>query len=88
LLDAAGSIGANLEEAAAAQTKADFIAKNCIALKEAREARYWLRLIDASPGPLKLKVVELIDESSESIAMLTAAIKTARRNADTSRASR
>jgi four helix bundle protein len=36
-------VGANLEEAAEAQTKRDFIAKNFIALKEAREARFWLR---------------------------------------------
>jgi four helix bundle protein len=40
LIDAAGSTGANTEEAAEGQSKADFIAKNCIALKEAREARY------------------------------------------------
>jgi four helix bundle protein len=88
LLDAAGSIGANLEEAAAGQSKADFIAKNCIAPKEAREARYWLRLIAACPGPLMLRVAELIAESSEIIAMLTASIKTARRNAAANRGSR
>jgi four helix bundle protein len=45
LVDAAGSIGANLQEAAEAQSKRDFIAKNCIALKEARESRFWLMLI-------------------------------------------
>jgi four helix bundle protein len=44
---AGGSIGANLEEAADARSKADFIAKNFIALKEAREVRFWLRLISA-----------------------------------------
>lgn len=33
---------------AAGQTKPDFIAKNCIALKEARESRFWLRLIAAT----------------------------------------
>ena len=36
------SIGANLEEATGGQTKPDFITKNCIALKESRETRYWL----------------------------------------------
>jgi four helix bundle protein len=38
LIDAAGSVGANLEEAGDGQSKADFISKNCIALKEIREA--------------------------------------------------
>ena len=40
------SIGANVEEAQAAQSKKDFIAKLSISAKEARETRYWLRLID------------------------------------------
>ena len=48
LLDAATSVGANLEEAKAGQSTADFIHKNAIALKEAREANYWLRLILAT----------------------------------------
>ena len=48
LLDAATSVGANLEEAKAAQSTADFIHKNAIALKEARESNYWLRLILAT----------------------------------------
>lgn len=51
LIDSAGSVGANLEESGAGQTKPDFIAKQCVALKEAREARYWLRVIVAAePG--------------------------------------
>ncbi len=44
LLRAVTSIGANLEEATAAQSKADFISKVGIARKEARETQYWLRL--------------------------------------------
>jgi four helix bundle protein len=39
------SIGANVEEAQAAESRADFIHKYRIALKEARETKYWLRLI-------------------------------------------
>src|SRR6476661_3306747 len=51
LVDAGGSVGANLEESTDGQTKPDFITKQCIALKEAREARFWLRLIAVSePG--------------------------------------
>jgi four helix bundle protein len=48
LLRSATSIGANVEEANAAQTKRDFISKMSIASKEARETRYWLRLLDKS----------------------------------------
>ena len=45
LLRAGTSVGANLEESIAGQSKADFIHKNSISLKEARESSYWLRLI-------------------------------------------
>jgi four helix bundle protein len=48
LLDPGTSVGANLEEAKAGQSTADFIHKNAIALKEARESNYWLRLILAT----------------------------------------
>jgi len=48
LLDAGTSVGANLEEAVAGQSKADFIHKNSISLKEARESNFWLRLILAT----------------------------------------
>jgi len=39
------SIGANVSEAVRAQSKADFYAKMSIALKEANETHYWLRLL-------------------------------------------
>ena len=45
LLRSGTSVGANVEEAQAAQSKADFVSKLSIALKEARETRYWLTLI-------------------------------------------
>jgi four helix bundle protein len=48
LLRAGTSVGANLEEAKAGQSRADFISKNSISLKEARESNYWLRLILAT----------------------------------------
>ena len=48
LLRCATSIGANVEEGNAAQTKKDFITKMSIASKEARETKYWLRLLDKS----------------------------------------
>lgn len=57
LLRSGTSIGANVEEATAAQSKRDFIMKMSIASKEARETKYWLRLLDKS------KLVE-VDYSS------------------------
>ncbi|HSU27649.1 MAG TPA: four helix bundle protein [Chitinophagaceae bacterium] len=48
LLKSGTSVGANIEEAVAAQSRKDFISKMSIALKEARETRYWLRLLDRS----------------------------------------
>ncbi|RKT00341.1 four helix bundle protein [Flavobacterium sp. 123] len=48
ILRSATSIGANIEEAIAAQSRKDFINKMSIASKEARETKYWLRLLDKS----------------------------------------
>jgi four helix bundle protein len=45
LLRSSVSIGANVEEAIGAQTKKDFISKINISYKEARETKYWLRLL-------------------------------------------
>jgi four helix bundle protein len=42
------SIGANVSEASSAQSLKDFIAKNSIALKEAKESFYWLELLENS----------------------------------------
>ena len=68
LVDAGGSIGANLEESASGQSRPDFISKQCIALKESREARFWLRLIAASEPPLAPRAQPLIVEASEFVA--------------------
>ena len=48
LLRSATSIGANIEEAIGGQSKRDFLAKVSISLKEARETRHWLRLLQES----------------------------------------
>ena len=42
------SIGANAEESTGGQSKADFLSKVSIAYKEARETRYWIRLLNAA----------------------------------------
>lgn len=77
------SIGANVEEAEAAGTKRDFWAKMCIAAKEARETRYWLRLMQASKM-LDLDSGVLLAEVDELIRLLSAIVKTTRENLDRS----
>ena len=77
LIAAASSIGANLEEAKAGQSKADFHAKIRIALKEARESYYWLRLIAASSATQAARFTLLIQEANEIVAILTTIAKRA-----------
>ena len=78
-LAAAGtSIGANLEEASGAQSRPDFVAKISIALKEARETRYWLRLVVATQLPVSAETKALCCESDELVAILTAIVRNAR----------
>jgi len=74
LLRAAASIGANLEEATAAQSKADFIAKIGIAHKEARETVYWLRLVIAAQLLPSEAVQSELDEATQ-ITRILAAIR-------------
>jgi len=59
------SVGTNVEEAQAGQSRSDFVHKMAIALKEARETNYWLRLLEASEILPKKKLTELIKESNE-----------------------
>jgi four helix bundle protein len=58
LLKAATSVGANSEEAQAGQSRADFISKNAIALKEPRETHYWLRLLSLPRTSCQRSVLE------------------------------
>jgi len=71
LLRSGTGIGSNLEEAKAAQSRADFIAKARIALKEAREAHYWLRLFGAAEIVPVKRVTSLVQEANEIVAILT-----------------
>jgi four helix bundle protein len=76
LLRSGTSIGANVEEAQAGQSKADFIAKMSIARKESRETHYWLRLLKESETVAETKLLEIIKESDEIVRILTAIVKT------------
>jgi four helix bundle protein len=77
LLRAGTAIGANLEEADAGQSKPDFIAKCAIALKEARETHYWLRLLAACEVIPSQRLAPLTDEANELVAILTTIVKKA-----------
>ena len=80
LIRSGTSIGANVEEAQGGQSRADFISKYAIARKEARETRYWLRLLAATSIVTDEEVSPLIQECNELIAILTAIIKKAQNN--------
>jgi four helix bundle protein len=80
LLRSGTSIGANVEEGQAAQSKADFVAKYSIACKEARETLYWLRLLAATEILPSARLKELEQECHELIAILTAITKKVRAN--------
>jgi len=69
------SIGANVEEAQAAQSKRDFTHKMSLAAKEARETRYWLRLLNETELSGN-EVKHLLKEIEEIINILTNIIKT------------
>jgi four helix bundle protein len=79
LLRAGTSIGANVNEATAAISKNEFIAKMSIASKEARETKYWLLLLEKS-NLVPIDCKELLKESDDIINILTAIIKTAQKN--------
>lgn len=62
------SIGANVEEASAGQSRKDFLAKMSIASKEARETQYWLRLLQASHVNEIIRILtSIVKATSETI---------------------
>ncbi len=81
LLRSGTSIGANIEEALAGQSKRDFTAKMSISSKEARETKYWLRLLQES-DLTQINVNVLLLDIEELIRILTSIVKTAQRNSN------
>jgi four helix bundle protein len=79
LLSAGTSAGANAEEADAGSSHADFIAKNRIALREAKEARFRLRVCRRC-GLLDETYDPLMREAGELVKILAAIVHAARRN--------
>ncbi|MBC7912149.1 MAG: four helix bundle protein [Pyrinomonadaceae bacterium] len=78
LIRAGTSIGANVEEAQAGQSKADFISKYAIALKEARETVFWLRLLAATDILPAVRLSDLQVEAEELTRIIGAIIVSAK----------
>lgn len=76
LAAAGSSVAANYEEAKGSYSRREFAAKNAIVLKEAREARFWLRLIVACKlGADASEARRLLAESEQLVAIFTAAVR-------------
>ena len=78
LLRSGTSIGANIAEAQQAQSKSDFVHKMSIALKEATETNYWIRLLHATDYLNDKEKESIIHDCSELEKMLTVIIKSAK----------
>ena len=78
LLRAGTSIGANVAEAEQAQSKADFISKISIALKEATETDYWIRLLNATDYLSNYEIKTILANCNELERILTAIIKSSK----------
>jgi four helix bundle protein len=78
LLDAATSVGANVEEATGGFSKKDFTYKMGVAFKEAKESNYWLRLIKVSEIAKGDELDFLLNESEELKKILASIVKTSR----------
>lgn len=80
LIRSGTSIGANIEEAQAAQSTADFISKMEIALKETRETRYWIRLIIAAEIVPESQLISLLNEVNELLKIVASIILKKKQN--------
>src|SRR5262249_40703555 len=80
LLRCGTSPAPNYEEACAAESRADFIHKVHIALKELRESRCWLRFIIKANLLPEMRVGELLDECNQLCNILGQSLVTAKAN--------
>ena len=79
LLRSGTSIGANIEEALAGQSRKDFLAEMAVTSKETRETRYWLVLLQES-GLAKIELNPVLKNIDELIRILTSIVKTTAEN--------
>ena len=75
LLRSGTSIGANVAEAEQAQSKADFISKMSIALKEASETKYWIRLLASTSYLTEAESTSILNDCVELEKILVSIIK-------------
>ena len=80
LLRSGTSIGANVAEAQQAQSRADFISKFSIALKEAAETNYWIRLLGATGYLSESEQNSILSDCEELQKILTSIIKSSKNN--------
>ncbi len=80
IIRSATSIGANANEAIYGQSKADFLAKLHISLKETAETEYWLRLLVLSDYITENEGKSLLDDCLEIKRILIATLNTAKQN--------
>ena len=80
MLRSGTSVGANIREANQAESKADFIHKMSIALKEASETEYWLELLLDTRFLEQKEFDSLQKDCEEVLKLLTSIIKTSKQN--------
>lgn len=82
LIRSGTSIGANINEAQAGQSKRDFIAKMSIASKEARESKYWIDLLIKTDylNINETHVRSLLNDIEEIVKLLTSIVKSSQEN--------
>lgn len=78
LLRSGTSIGANVKEAVRAQSKADFVAKMSIALKEASETEYWLELLYETDFIDKKQFDSIYADNNELLKLLMSIVKSSK----------
>ena len=78
LLRAGTSIGANVTESQQAQSKPDFVSKISIALKEASETKYWIKLLDATEYLSENQTKSILDDCVEIEKILVTILKSAK----------
>ncbi|MBI4717740.1 MAG: four helix bundle protein [Planctomycetes bacterium] len=84
VIRAGTSVGANVEEAQASQSRREFARRLNIAYAEAREVHYWLRLLKESEMVVAKRLDPLIAEADEIVRILRASVRCSRRGAGNS----
>lgn len=78
LLRAGTSIGANVTESQQAQSKPDFVSKISIAIKEASETKYWIKLLGATEYLSENQTKSILDDCVEIEKILVTILKSAK----------